>query len=354
MIMEKGIFVKEIEEGKEVRGVFFVQEKELRTARNGRPYLALALMDSTGSVDAKVWERASELDPLFQQDDYIEITARSDLFRGEIQLNVVDLRRVDPDELDLSAFLPSTSRDRSALWEEFLRLARQVKTPPLSALLQVITQTKSDLSQAYRTAPAAKQLHHAYLGGLLEHAVGVGRLAREVCRLYPSLDRELLLTGALLHDIGKTREIDFSTPRFDYTDEGRLLGHIGLGIEILDDLARKVQVDPSHRRMVELKHLLLSHHGQKEMGSPVLPMMEEAVVLNFLDDLDAKLNYLSGLGRSLEGDQRGWTKYQHLFQRFFFLNPAEAPPDRGDPESKKGEDEEAATIVQQSLLDGNG
>jgi len=339
--VEKGVFVKEIEGGRQVSGVFLVQDKQIRKTRDGRDYLVLLLKDRSGEIGARVWDNASEVSDSFSVNDYVAVEGVAEVFREEVQINIKALEPLPLSEIDLSLFMPVTREDRGKLWNEFQQLARKVKSGPVAALLQEVCRPGNQIATGIMNAPAAKKMHHAYIGGLLEHSVSVARLACSVCKLYPRLDKELLLAGALLHDIGKIEELDYSTPNFEYTDRGRLMGHIGLGIEMLDRMWRDLGLLPEHEDFIHLKHLILSHHGQREMGSPVLPMTEEAVVLHFLDDMDAKLNYLAGLGSTLEGSGRNWTGYQPLFGRYFFLNAmgqeyGTSDPGQGDPNGETG------------------
>ncbi len=344
--MEKGAFVSDIQGGDHVRGVFLVREKQLRKARTGKDYLALVLMDRSGEIGGRVWERAAELSALFDVNDYVAVEANAEVFREEVQLNIREMVPVEQEGVDPGDFMPVSPYDREGLWNEFVQMARRVKTPPLALLMEAVCKD-GGLSQAIRTAPAAKRLHHAYIGGLLEHSVSVGRLAAAVCRLYPGLDEELLTAGALLHDLGKTEELDYSTPNFGYTDRGRLLGHIGIGIEMLDRIWSSLGLPAGNERFLQLKHMVLSHHGQREMGSPVLPMTEEAVVLHFIDDMDAKLNFLSSLGSGLDGPGRAWTDYQALFGRYFFLTPRGERC--GEDAEEQGSEDGGGAVNQQSL-----
>lgn len=346
--MEKGIFVQDIGPGSSVEGVFVIEQKRLLDTRSGAPYLALTLLDRTGRIEARLWENAPQAERALSSGDTVLVRGEGQSFRESLQLKLSHIERIEACEPGF--FLPVTPEDRDALWKELWKIAKGVKTPALAALLRAVFRDDG-LARAFRSAPAAKRMHHAYIGGLLEHSVSVARSAEAACRLYPALDRDLLVTGALLHDIGKIRELRYDVPPLDYTDEGRLLGHIVLGISIIDAcLAGMPPADPSTEGGISaLKHLVLSHHGQREFGSPVLPMTEEALVLNLIDDLDAKLNYMKGLRKTLPEGRHSWTEYQKTLERYLYL-PGLRPPGVNQAESGAS-DEGPMAGIQAGLWD---
>jgi len=333
--MDKGLFVDEIKPGTRGEGLFCVADKRLLETRNGSPYLAVTFSDRSGQIEGRVWEGARELDGTFDKGDYVHVDVEAQLFRDSLQLKVLQLEKVEnEDEVDPALFLPVTPEDRVRLWSELKKHTRRIKNPILSALINEIFSDRK-VSSAFKRAPAAKRMHHAVIGGLLEHSVSVARLAYSICNLYGSLDRDILLSGALVHDIGKIDEFSYHRPPIDYTDRGRLLGHMMLGVEIIDDFASRLGVSGSAWDLNHLKHLVLSHHGQREYGSPVLPMTEEALVLHLVDDMDAKLNYLKGLKKEIPEGEYGWTGYQRLLERHFLLSGhVEDPGERDQPSEK--------------------
>ena len=290
--------------------------------KNGDPYLAITLVDRTGEIEGRVWNRARKIDSVFAQRDYVRIKGEAQKFRDAIQLKITHLEPVEDEKVDAGLFLPVTQADTEELWSEFNGYIKGIRSTVLSSLLNAIFRDQ-EISKAFRLAPAGKRMHHAYIGGLLEHSVSVTRLADSVCRLYPQLDRDLLVSGALIHDIGKIDEFSYSRPPIDYTDTGRLLGHVVLGTSIIDSFIAKLDIEASSPQIIALKHLVLSHHGQREFGAPVLPMIEEALVLNMIDDLDAKLNYLGRLKKDIHETGYSWTDYQRLFERYFYLHGLE-------------------------------
>ena len=316
--LKKGIFVSDIEPGLRTEGMFCVSSKKLLETRNGAPYLAITLIDMSGEVEGRIWNDVKQFDSLFDQGDYIRIKGDAQKFRDETQLKITYLESVSAKDVDPKLFLPVTQADTDNLWADFRKYINGIKSIVFTSLLNEMFGDRK-ISEAFRLAPAAKRMHHAYIGGLLEHSVSVTRLADSVCALYPHLDRDLLVSAALIHDIGKIDEFTFTRAPIDYSDRGRLLGHVVLGSSIIDGFIKRLDMDASSRQLVALKHLVLSHHGQREFGAPVLPMMEEAMVLHMIDNLDAKLNYLGKLKKGIPGPNYGWTAYQNLFERHFYL-----------------------------------
>lgn len=308
------VFVTDIQPGQEVSSVFAVAEKQLRVARNGSPFLTLKLVDKTGSITGRIWENAEEASQSVSLRSPVRVRGKSELFRDELQIQVQAYSAVPPEEIDPSDFLPVCPADVTSLYRKLKKILSTVKSPPLHQLVNHILANR-DLMARFKMAPAAKSVHHAYLGGLVEHTASVATLVSQVCIHYPDLDRDILITGAFLHDIGKIEEFVYDLC-IEYSDSGRLLGHMILGTQILDEQIRTVKQFPTREALL-LKHLILSHHGQTEFGAVKLPMTREGFVLHFADDLDAKMHTLSRiLSESREADSY-WTSYQPLFSRFF-------------------------------------
>lgn len=262
------------------------------------------------------------------------VSGQAQAYKGVVQLRIDNLKRVDESEVDFSQFVPSTTGDVKLMAKEVMKIAGSLENPFLKELLLSIFGQRS-LMADFQKAPAAKAMHHAYIGGLLEHTLAVARLAEQACSLYPSLDRSLLLAGALLHDIGKLTEFDFASFPFDYSDKGRLVGHMVLGIEMIQEKIDAISGFPEELA-TQLKHLILSHHGRHEFGSPALPMMAEAFVLNFIDDLDAKMNYMDRLSQKVDGEGYQWSEYQRNLERFLFVKGHSA--DDNDPVEQEQND----------------
>lgn len=336
--------IKSIQDGQAVRNTFLVKTVNRGETKAGKPYLSLTFMDATGEIEARVWDNADALLPECPTGAIVEATGQAQAYKGVVQFKIDSLSRLDEGKVDLSLFVPSTSGDVKLMAKELLKHATSVENPFLRELLLAVFGSKS-LMRDFKKAPAAKAMHHAYIGGLLEHTLAVTRLADLVGGLYPNLDRSLLIAGALLHDIGKLREFDFASFPFDYSDQGRLVGHMVLGIEMIQKKIDAISGFPVELAS-QLKHLILSHHGRHEFGSPALPMMAEAFVLNFLDDLDAKVNYMGRLAERVEGDGYQWSDYQRNLERFLFVKGHQANGDA--PQAK--EEENGVDPRQQSLF----
>ncbi|HZV80916.1 MAG TPA: HD domain-containing protein [Geobacteraceae bacterium] len=314
------LFVKDIKDRDHVSEVFLVKEKITAMAKNGKPYLTIRLMDKSGEVDAKVWDNADQVAAQFERNDFLAITAKASVYLGKMQLVISELRRMPEEQVVLADFLPETENDIRQMEGELHSLVASLSNDWLRRLLENFLADPGFMAR-YRTAPAAKGMHHVYLGGLLEHSLAVARLVDAMVPLYAGLDRDLLVAGALLHDVGKVREMTYSRS-FDYSDEGKLLGHITIGVEIVHERISAIPGFPPELAML-LKHMLLSHHGQYEYGSPKRPKTVEATILSYLDDLDSKINGIRTHIRR-EGEMLGnWTSYHRLYDRYYYLDGRE-------------------------------
>ena len=290
----KDIYVSDLmgfDEGKLFDGFFLVLTKQQRTTKQNKAYLNLMLGDKTGPIEARVWELTDpRITKDFNRGDMVKVRGSISRYEDRAQMKVDQLRKAQAGEADKLDMLPATSQDVGALWRQLEASVESLANPDLKRLLHALL-ADTELAQAYREAPAARQLHHAWLGGLLEHVVSLLGLADRVAAHYPLIDRDLLITGVILHDIGKIRELEWETG-FDYTVEGVLLGHIQMGVDLVEKTIEGLPGFPDRLRTLVL-HMILSHHGKLEFGSPKLPMIPEALVLNFLDDLDAKMQAMS-------------------------------------------------------------
>ncbi|MBI5809706.1 MAG: HD domain-containing protein, partial [Deltaproteobacteria bacterium] len=302
-------FVKDIKEKDHVSDSFLVTRKEIGISKSGKPYINLRIMDSTGEIEARVWEDAEAKSKEFNKDDVAAIKGFAVAYQGGVQVNITDISRVPEGDYSIRDFLPASSRKPGEMMAELDSIVSGMKDAHLNALLTSIFKDP-DVRGRFMLAPAAKAMHHPYLGGLLEHVLSICGLADKVSAHYgESVNRDLLKAGAILHDIGKIYELSYKRS-FDYTDEGRLLGHITIGIELMDAHMRDVDGFPRDLSVL-LRHMILSHHGHLEFGSPKRPKTLEAIILYFLDDLDAKV----AAGRSLSGPAEAgegggnWTPY---------------------------------------------
>src|SRR5579863_3180673 len=290
----KDIYIADLanfDEGKLFEGYFLVLAKQQRTTKTNKPYLNLILGDKTGQLEARIWDLSDpRIAKEFASGDIVKVRGCATRFDDRLQMKIDQLRLAAAGEADKTDMLPATKYDVAALWEQLLGFAESFSNPDLKRLVKALLDDPS-LAQAYREAPAAKQLHHAWLGGLLEHVVSLLALADRVAPHYPLIDRDLLLTGVILHDIGKVRELSWELG-FEYTVEGMLLGHIQMGVALVEKTIDSLPDFPPRLKTLVL-HMVLSHHGKLEFGSPKLPMIPEALVLNFVDDLDAKMQAIA-------------------------------------------------------------
>jgi len=331
----KSPFVNELEPNQLITTSFLVHSKEIRQKKTGELYLSLLLGDRTGDLDSKMWDNVAEVIDSFDRDDFIKVKGLIQIFHNRPQLTIHKLRRLDDSEIDFGDYFPSSKRDAGEMWSELRGFVAGISNPHLKGLLEALLDDE-DVARRYRRAPAAKQIHHAYLGGLIEHVLSLCVLARLVAPHYPSVDGDLLLTGIVLHDIGKIYELNYERG-FSYSDDGQLLGHINIGLRMVADKLRGLPDFPPRLRTL-VEHMILSHHGQLEFGSPKLPQFPEALLLHYLDDMDSKMECIRALvenDRQLEGC---FTTYYPALERPVlkkdrFLNgtPATAPAPAAAP-----------------------
>jgi 3'-5' exoribonuclease len=314
-------FVTQLSENESLSSTFLVKAKTLGNTRAGKAFLSVRLADKSGEIEGRVWERACEVNGRFTVNQVVRVRARVESYRDELQLNISAIEPVEPEDVDPTVFLPSTPQDPNRLWRQLKDLAARVENVHLQRLLQAFFSDRGFVRQMKR-APAAKRMHHAYLGGLLEHTVSVTRLLSRICDHYPSLNRDLLITAGILHDVGKVDEFSHEL-YLDYTDAGRLLGHLVLGVQRVQEKIAKIQGFPPLLAL-SLQHLMVSHHGEYEFGSPRRPKTPEAFALHYADDLDAKLNHLNTVLVAEKETPSRWTTFQRVLDRYIFKGMEEA------------------------------
>jgi len=310
--LQSHLWISEIKQDDQVRGQYLVRMKRMASTKKGDAFLVITLSDRTGDIEAKVWEKAEELTSLFKEGDVLEVEGYASSYRNQLQITLSTLRPVT-EICDPSVFLEVTQKDIAKMMGSLREVLKTIKHSRIRALVENFLADRQFMS-LFKQAPAAKNFHHSYIGGLLEHTLSVCEMTRMALSHYPELDGDLLLAGAFLHDIGKVRELRWDR-LIDYTDEGRLIGHLTLGVTMIDERLASVEDFPEEIS-VRLKHLILSHHGEYEFGSPKRPKFLEAFALHLIDDLDAKIN---GLGRFMEKDRKegNWTDFNRLFERYF-------------------------------------
>jgi 3'-5' exoribonuclease len=304
-------YIRELREGNRVSGIYLCKFRQSAVTKNGKPYDNVILQDRTGTIDGKIWEPNSPGIDEFEAMDYIEVMGDVNSFAGALQLSVKRARKASEGEYDPADYLPSSRYDIEKMYQELMTYADSVKNPYLSALLKRFFREDQDFIRRFKCSSAAKSVHHGFLGGLLEHTLSVTRLCQYFSGAYPVLNRDLLITAAILHDIGKTKELS-SFPLNDYTDDGQLLGHIMIGAEMVHDGAAAIPGFPEKLES-ELKHCILAHHGELEYGSPKKPALAEALALNLADNTDARMETLREVLENA-GERNDWLGYNRIFE----------------------------------------
>ena len=322
----KSPYVNELKPNQLVETSFLVQSKEIRQKKGGELYLSLFLADRTGELDAKMWDNVADVLNEFERDDFVKVKGIIQVFHNKPQMTIHKVRRMDESEVQFSDYFPSSKRDAGEMWSELRGIVAAVSNPHLKGLLEAVLDDE-DIARRYRLAPAAKQIHHAFLGGLIEHVLSLCGLAKSAAAHYPNIDYDLLITGVILHDLGKIYELNYERG-FSYSNEGQLIGHISIGMRMVGDKLRALpDFPPLVRSLVE--HMILSHHGKLEFGSPKVPQFPEALLLHYLDDLDSKMEAMRAQienDRQLEGC---FTTYNSALERAAlkkdrYLNPGPA------------------------------
>jgi 3'-5' exoribonuclease len=308
--------VKELEPGSEVKSTFIVARKELRKTKAGAAYLAVELVDKSGRVEARLWDQVNRYKDTFAERDYVAVSGRVEKYRDQKQVVITSLRRRDEEEVDASDFLRVVGTDRAELEGELRLAVEEVRNLHLRALLLAFL-NDADFMKAFTSAPAAKNYHHPYLGGLLEHTASTVHICRIICDLYPEIDRDLLISAATLHDIGKIEELEYDRG-IDFTDAGRFLGHLLLSDEMIREKIKSIPGFPRDLAM-RLRHAVLSHHGELEWGSPKRPKTLEAIVLHHVDNLDAKVNSFREVAERAGDSDSPWTDMRNLFKRPLYI-----------------------------------
>lgn len=349
--MPKKQFIAQCKEKDLLDDVFLVKAARLAETRAGKPFLTLEIADRSGEISGPVWEKVETIHALCPAGAFIHLTGSVSSYQGKLQIKVDTVQPVAQDAVDLADFLPVSDHDLTMMAARVQALIASVSNPFLKKLLARIfrkdplkTQEAQEHQEGgesfwrrFQEAPAAKGIHHAYLGGLLEHSLSVATLAGLLADHYPGVDRSLLVAGALLHDIGKVDELAMNLAIIDYTPQGRLKGHLVMGSELVADVAARIKDFPPELLM-QLQHLILSHHGRQEFGSPTVPMTVEAFLLSGLDDMDAKMNLMEQLRKKMKEPGLRWTEYQRTLERYLYLGPfdEEAPEPVASAPERRG------------------
>lgn len=303
-------YIQEFRDGDHVAGIYLCKQKNSAVTKNGKPYDNVILQDKTGSIDCKIWDVGSAGISDFDALDYVDIVGEVSSFNGALQVSIKRTRVAGEGEYDPKDYLPVSERDIDDMYKELLGYVGEISNHYLKALLEEFFVKDEAFIKKFKNASAAKSVHHCFVGGLLEHTVSVANLCKYYALKYPMLKKDLVVSAALLHDIGKVKEIS-SFPENDYTDEGNLLGHIVMGAEMVGQKAALIDGFPKSLEN-ELKHCILAHHGKLEFGSPKKPALIEAVALNYADDLDAKMETFKEILNATS--EQGWLGFNRLFE----------------------------------------
>ena len=315
------------QENQTITSFFVVASKQVKAKKNGEVYLSLVLADRSGQLQANMWDNVSDALESFEQDDFVKAKGVIHKYNGRWQMTVHKLRKLDEVDIDYSDYIPKTTKDIDELWAKLGEFVESFENHWLKQLVQAFMNDET-LATAYKCAPAAKTLHHAFVGGLLDHVVSLFTACDLVSRNYPDVNRDLLLTGAFLHDVGKVHELTYQRS-ITYTTKGQLLGHMIIELEMLHEKLAHIPGFPDELKIL-IEHLIISHHGQYEYGSPKLPMFPEALMLHYLDDLDSKMESMRAHFEREAETESNWTSYNASLGRVLlntakFLKREEAP-----------------------------
>ena len=304
-------YIESFHEGDKINDIYLCKYKQAATAKNGKMYENVILQDKTGTIDAKIWDPNSSGIEEFDAMDYVFVTGDVTCFQGTLQMSIKRARKADETEYVAADYLPVSEKDIDQMFEELMGYMQQVENPYLQKLIQMYFKDNEAFIEAFKKHSAAKTVHHSFVGGLLEHTLGVVKLCGFYVQQYPFLNKDLLFTAALFHDVGKLKEIS-NFPENDYTDDGQLLGHSGMGCELVGLGCRHIKNFPK-KLISELQHCILAHHGELEYGSPKKPALAEAMALNYADNTDAKMETMREVLKSA-GDNHDWLGYNRLFE----------------------------------------
>ncbi len=311
----KKSMVTDLKEGMIVDSTFLIKDKTLGTGKTGKDYLTIVLGDKSGDVEARVWDNAKEIDSTISTNDVIQVRGRVNNYKGKLQVSVDEIRWIDKSLVELSDYVMRSLRSSDEMFYELKMLMATMDNPYLKSLTELFF-SKEDMINLFKASSAAKSIHHAYAGGLLEHTLNVVKLVDMIVSIYEGIDRSLLLTAAMFHDIGKIKELggEFAT---EYTDEGRLIGHIVIGTVIVDKLISEIKDFPLELAML-LKHSILSHHGEYEFGSPKRPKLMEAIILHYAEDMDAKIASMRAHIKNETNNDGNWTSFDNPLGRYIY------------------------------------
>ncbi len=301
-------YIDTLRDGETIRNIYMCKTKRSAETRNGKPYDNLVLQDKTGTLDGKVWDPNSGGIADYDEKDFIEVYGEVITYNNNLQLNIKQIRKASEEEYVVSDYMPATEKDPEAMWQQLMAYVKQIENPYLKAAVEYYFVKDEEFIKTFKGHSAAKTVHHGFVGGLLEHTLSVVKFCEYMAGAYSILNKDLLYAAAICHDIGKTKELS-AFPTNDYTDDGQLLGHIVIGVEMMDEAIRNIPDFPP-RLASELKHCIVAHHGELEFGSPKKPALAEAFALNFADCADARLQTITELFK--EKKSNDWLGFNRL------------------------------------------
>lgn len=305
-------YIEAMREGEKISNVYLCKQRTSAVTKNGKAYESVILQDKTGTVDGKIWDPNSQGIGDFEPLDYVDVVADVISFNGALQLNIKRIRKASEGEYEPADYLPVSEKNIDTMYEELKKYINSIQNPYYKTLLSVFFIEDEEFIMKFKAHSAAKSVHHSFMGGLLEHTLSVTKLCDYYSKAYPVLNRDLLITAAIFHDIGKIKELS-AFPLNDYTDDGQLLGHIMIGTEMVSEKINTIEGFPA-KQASELKHCILAHHGELEYGSPKKPSLAEALALNLADNTDAKMETMTEIIRSSSQDDSQWIGYNRFFE----------------------------------------
>lgn len=309
-------FVRELQDRETFSSVFLTRDKTIAVGKNGKPFMSVVLSDNSGSVDARVWDNVEHVADLFQSGDLVRVKGAVQIFQGRKQVVVHKLERVEPADHDMNDFLSKSAQAPEEMFQKLLAFVDLMQNPSLKQLTLDVLQDP-EIRPKLLIAPAAKTIHHAYLGGLLEHILSICGIMKGLATHYGNLNLDYLLFGAIFHDIGKVWELQIDQG-ISYTDKGKLIGHMVMAVELVEKKASRIFGFPDELKDL-CKHIILSHHGRLEYGSPKTPAFLEAFIVAAVDDLDSKINTISQFIDGERGSGESWSRFNQMFERYFYL-----------------------------------
>lgn len=309
--------IKDLRDKDSVDGLFLLKDKQVAVGKNGRPFMTLLLGDASGQLDGRAWDNVENLSREVETGDIVKIKGAIQIFQNRKQLVIHRMEKVDASTVNFDDFIPKSSKNPEDLFAELLKIVKSMSNPSLRQLT-LDTLEDPEIRPLFLRAPAAKSIHHAWIGGLLEHVLSITKTMEFMAVHYPFLNRDLLIFGAVFHDIGKVWELSWDQG-ISYTNRGRLIGHMEMACELIDRKSAKILGFDSELRDI-CKHIVLSHHGKLEYGSPKRPKFLEAMIVAMVDDLDSKMSTVKTIIDNERGGSEGWSRYSDLFDRYFLLD----------------------------------